>query len=285
MDSNPFRTQSPYGQPEQQFTGNNQYQQPQQFYGAQGNYQPQESQFSAIQQQLGNGSFAGNASYGQQLTGYSTPSTMNMPSSFNSYSGTSVSTPSNPTGLSSLGYTQTMPQPQTYGSSNTPVMTGYSSGGSYQMPLPQTQYGQQNQYGNAQYNAVYPSQGTGNPVGSMGMNTGNMYFQQQQPANPDNFYVPDIGVFSTSNPSTALTQPQKAQRPPPVSDGKVRKVNCPVCNQVIEGDEPAINHHVNNHLDDAANEEYKKKQSQPRLSDAQLAKKLYVDEANSQYRW
>lgn len=286
MDSNPFRAQSPYTQPEQQFTGYNQgQQQSQQLYGAQGNYQPQQSQFTTNQPQLGNGAYTGNTSYTQPMPSFSTPPTMNIPTSFNSLNGSSMPSSSHPTGFVTPGYTQTMPQPQSYGS--TPNMSGYSSGGGYQMPLPQTQY-EQNQYGQQQmqYNSGYPSQDLGNQFGSMGMNTGNGYFQQQQPANPDNFYIPDIGVFSSN--SRQATQPQRAsgQRPPRVTDGKVRKVNCPICNQEIEGDEPAINHHVNNHLDDAATEAYKNQQSQqPRLSDSQLAKKLYVEEANSHYRW
>jgi hypothetical protein len=283
MDSNPFRTQSPYTQSGQQLYGYNQGQQAQQGYATTGNFQAQNSQFDSNQAQLGNGAYAGSNSYNQPMTGYSSPQAMNTPPSFNTFSGTSMPTPSNTVGYSTTGYTQTMPQAQGYATSNmqaTPNMTGYTTG-NYQMPIPQTQYGQQ-----SPYNTGYPSQGYGNQFGSdnmMGMNTGYLQQQQQQQAaNPDNFFIPDIGVFST----TSSFQPRTSHRPPPpVSDGKVRKVICPVCKEEIEGDEPAINHHVNNHLDDAAAEEYKRQKSQPRLTDAQLANKLYVEEANSRYLW
>jgi hypothetical protein len=284
MDSNPFRAQSPYTQPGQQFYGSNQGQAAQPMYASTGNFQGQQGQFDSNQAQLGNGAYAGNNSYNQAMTGYSSPQTMHTPSSYNSFGGSSMATPSSISmGYSTTGYTQSMPQPQTSATNTmqpTPNMTGYSTG-NYQMPTPQSQYGQQ-----TGYTTGYQSPGYGNQFGSdnmMGMNTG--YYQQpQQVANPDNFLIPDLGVFSNTSSNTS-SQPQRVQRLQPLSDGKVRKVTCPVCKQEVEGDEPAINHHVNNHLDDAAAEEYKRQQSQPRLSDAQLARKLYVDEANTRYRY
>ncbi|CAO3664998.1 unnamed protein product [Umbelopsis ramanniana] len=287
INSNPFRTQSPYTQQGQQFYGSNQGQPSQQAYTPTGNFQAQQGQYDSNQAQLGNGAYAGNNSYNQPMSGYSSPQTMHTPTSYNSFGGSSMPTPSSISmGYSTTGYTQSMPQAQTYGTNTmqaTPNMTGYSTG-NYQMPATQPQYAQP-----TGYNTGYQSPGYGNQFGSdnmMGMNTGNGYYQHpQQTANPDNFLIPDLGVFSTASSNTS-SQPQRAvQRPQPASDGKVRKVTCPVCKQEVEGDEPAINHHVNNHLDDAAAEEYKRQQSQPRLSDAQLARKLYVDEANTRYRY
>ncbi|KAI8580717.1 hypothetical protein K450DRAFT_235619 [Umbelopsis ramanniana AG] len=283
MDSNPFRAQSPYTQPGQQFYSNNQGTPAQQVYASTGNFQAQQGQFNSNQGQLGNGpAYAGNNSYNQPMTGYTSPQTMHTPSSYNSFGGSSMPTPSSISmGYSSTGYTQSMPQPQSYATNTmqaTPNTNGYSTG-NYQMPTPQSQYAQQ-----TGYNTGYQSPGHGNQYGSdnmMGMNTG---YYQQPAANPDNFLIPDLGVFSNT-PSTTSSQPQRVQRSQQASDGKVRKVTCPVCKQEVEGDEPAINHHVNNHLDDAAAEEYKRQQSQPRLSDAQLARKLYVDEANTRYRY
>ncbi|KAI9284429.1 hypothetical protein BC943DRAFT_325631 [Umbelopsis sp. AD052] len=283
MDSNPFRAQSPYTQTGQQFYGSNQGTPAQQVYASTGNFQAQQGQFGSNQGQLGNGAYGGNNSYSQP--GYTSPQTMHAPSSYNSFGGSSMTTPSSISmGYSTTGYTQSMPQPQTYGTNTmqaTPNMTGYSTG-NYQMPTPQSQYAQQ-----TGYNSGYQPTGYGNQYGSdnmMGMNAGYYQQPQQQPANPDNFLIPDLGVFSNTSSNTS-SQPQRVQRLPQLGDGKVRKVTCPVCKQEIEGDEPAINHHVNNHLDDAAAEEFKKQQSQPRLSDAQLARKLYVDEANTRYRY
>jgi hypothetical protein len=284
MDSNPFRTQSPYPQTGQQYTGFDQGQNNQnpQGYGYTNAYQMQPN-YTSNQPQLGTNSLNGS----QPMPGYTSSPYTATSSLNNSFQGSSMMQSSTPTGYSATGYGQTMPQPQPYGMSSMQTMpntTGYSST-EYQMPNPQAQYSQQQPmpYGNnySDMSSQYAGAGYG-----MGMNTGGGYYQPQ-PQNPDNFLIPDIGPFSSTAPSS---QPRLASsRPPapPRADGKVRKINCPVCHQEVEGDEPAINHHVNNHLDDAATEAYKQKKAQPQvqLTDAQLANKLYVDEANSHYRW
>lgn len=74
----------------------------------------------------------------------------------------------------------------------------------------------------------------------------------QQPYDPSNFYIPpDFGISRSNTQTSSMITP----RHPPVDastllkSGKVRKVECPVCHKMIEGDDPAINHHVNDHLE------------------------------------
>ncbi|KAG2184788.1 hypothetical protein INT43_000701 [Umbelopsis isabellina] len=284
MDPNPFRTQSPYPQNGQQYTGFNQAQnnQNQQGYGYTNTYQAQPN-YTGNPSQLGTGSFTGN----QPMSGYASSPYTPTSSMSPSFQGSTMMQNSTPTGYSSTSYGQSMPQPQTYGMNNMQTMpnaTGYSSM-DYQMPTPQTQYGQQQnmQYGN---NYTDMSNQYGGGGYGMGTNMGGGGYYQQQPQNPDNFLIPDVGPFSSTAPSSQA-RPAANRPPPPRSDGKVRKINCPVCHQEVEGDEPAINYHVNNHLDDAATEAYKQKKAQPQvqLTDAQLANKLYVEDANSRYRW
>lgn len=69
--------------------------------------------------------------------------------------------------------------------------------------------------------------------------------------NPSTVYIPpDFGLSSQPQ-----QQQQTTRKHPPVDastllkSGRVRKVECPVCHKTIEGDDPAINYHVNEHLE------------------------------------
>jgi hypothetical protein len=75
--------------------------------------------------------------------------------------------------------------------------------------------------------------------------------QQQQQYNPsNNFYIPpDFGVSTTGN---NMFQPQQPKHAPVdastlLKGTQVRRVECPVCQKMIEGDDMAVNHHVNEH--------------------------------------
>ncbi|KAI9016484.1 hypothetical protein CLU79DRAFT_762771 [Phycomyces nitens] len=83
-------------------------------------------------------------------------------------------------------------------------------------------------------------------------------FTQQYPPQPQTFYGQQS--FSTyQDPMNPYIPPnfgqttQSQPRHPPVDAsallkaGTVRKVQCPVCQVTLEGDDPAINHHVNEH--------------------------------------
>ncbi|KAJ8656339.1 hypothetical protein O0I10_007904 [Lichtheimia ornata] len=89
------------------------------------------------------------------------------------------------------------------------------------------------------------------------------YQQQQQPQayDPSNVFIPqNFGVSSTgnnNNPGAQQFHQQQSMPQRPTVDasaylkksGKVRKEECPICHKMIEGDDPAINHHVNEHLE------------------------------------
>jgi hypothetical protein len=83
------------------------------------------------------------------------------------------------------------------------------------------------------------------------------YHQPQQPYNPNNFYIPpDFGVSSNNNNNNnnnnSMFQPQQPKHAPVdastlLKGTQVRRVECPVCQKMIEGDDMAVNHHVNEH--------------------------------------
>ncbi|KAI8991709.1 hypothetical protein BDF20DRAFT_845928 [Mycotypha africana] len=89
-------------------------------------------------------------------------------------------------------------------------------------------------------------------------NSSNNQFQQpsssyQQPNQPFHF-MPHLGM--TNNAQNGMLQPQQQQQQPrhaPVDastllkGNQIRKVECPVCNKMLEGDDIAINYHVNQH--------------------------------------
>ncbi|KAL0078296.1 hypothetical protein F4703DRAFT_1879673 [Phycomyces blakesleeanus] len=97
-------------------------------------------------------------------------------------------------------------------------MQGFSQ--QYSQPQQQQQQPQQSFYGQQSFSAF------------------------QDPMNP---YIPPN--FGQSTQQSLQNQP----RHPPVDAsallkaGAVRKVQCPVCQKTLEGDDPAINHHVNEH--------------------------------------
>ncbi|KAI8883104.1 hypothetical protein K501DRAFT_285506 [Backusella circina FSU 941] len=75
----------------------------------------------------------------------------------------------------------------------------------------------------------------------------NQYMQQQDNSN---FYIPPNFGMNT----TTTTVQQQGPKHPPVDASsllkgtQVRRVECPICNKMIEGDDMAVNHHVNQHL-------------------------------------
>lgn len=85
------------------------------------------------------------------------------------------------------------------------------------------------------------------------------YQQQPQPYDPSNVFIPqNFGMSSgNNNPGAQQFQQQPTMPQRPTVDastylkksGKVRKEECPICHKMIEGDDPAINHHVNEHLE------------------------------------
>ncbi|KAF7728559.1 hypothetical protein EC973_005963 [Apophysomyces ossiformis] len=64
-----------------------------------------------------------------------------------------------------------------------------------------------------------------------------------QQYDPNNFYIP--ATFGQTVSHQAKHPPVDARTW--LKSGSVRKVDCPVCHKTIEGDDPAINHHVNEH--------------------------------------
>lgn len=97
--------------------------------------------------------------------------------------------------------------------------------------------------------------------GAGGANTGGLYSNggynnsgmvQPQYGNPpnNNFYIPaNFGQTTTNN---SMFQPQQPKHAPVdattlLKGTQVRRVECPVCQKMIEGDDMAVNHHVNEH--------------------------------------
>ncbi|KAI9496830.1 hypothetical protein BDB00DRAFT_807444 [Zychaea mexicana] len=81
--------------------------------------------------------------------------------------------------------------------------------------------------------------------------------QQQQPQSydPSNTFIPpDFGLSSTHQPQQQQQFPRQPQHAPVdasayLKGNSVRKMECPVCHKTIEGDNMALNHHVNEHLE------------------------------------
>lgn len=94
---------------------------------------------------------------------------------------------------------------------------------------------------NQGYNQAMP-----NPLSYTNTNTMGYPYQQQN--DPSNFYIPpNFGVSNTN------TYQQQQPRHAPVDAStllkgtEIRRVECPVCKKMLEGDDMAINHHVNEH--------------------------------------
>ncbi|KAL9549636.1 hypothetical protein PS6_005977 [Mucor atramentarius] len=75
--------------------------------------------------------------------------------------------------------------------------------------------------------------------------------QQQQQHDPSNFYIPpNFGMSTTTTTANNNTmfQPQQPRHAPVDASSllkgtQVRRVECPVCQKMIEGDDMAVNHH------------------------------------------
>ncbi|KAG0165990.1 hypothetical protein DFQ28_007949 [Apophysomyces sp. BC1034] len=101
----------------------------------------------------------------------------------------------------------------------------------YQQPMTSYPYQQQPQQQQQLQQLQQPSYYTTQPI------------QPMQQQDPSNFYIP---------PNFGQSVPPQPKHPPVdastlLKSGSVRKVACPVCHKTIEGDDPAINHHVNEH--------------------------------------
>lgn len=73
--------------------------------------------------------------------------------------------------------------------------------------------------------------------------------QQQQQQSSSNVYIPpNFGMSNYTSP------PPSQPRHPPIDASsllkgtQIRRVECPTCQKMIEGDDMAINHHVNQHF-------------------------------------
>ncbi|RUP47952.1 hypothetical protein BC936DRAFT_145139 [Jimgerdemannia flammicorona] len=115
--------------------------------------------------------------------------------------------------------------------------------------------------------------------------------------NPNQNYL----IHQQQPPQQQQRQPlqppqQQPQRPaPPKPDDKVRVAHCPVCNATIEGDETALNYHVNEHFEygasttmarpTAATASPRREATLPLeapVNDADYARRLYQEESNRQ---
>ncbi|KAI7852029.1 hypothetical protein BDC45DRAFT_194757 [Circinella umbellata] len=183
-------------------------------------------------------------------------------------------------GFNPSSYSSPLQQPQhtaynTSGYSNTPYQQQQQQpNNNYQTAYPQQQsmYGQQQQpsfqtsYPQQQQSFQQPSypqqQSSYQPFQQQQQQP--MYWQtpqqQAQPYNPSTAFIPSDFGLSTNNNNNAnqfQQQPQQSRQPQhaPVDanaylkGNQVRKMECPVCHKTIEGDNMALNHHVNEHLE------------------------------------
>lgn len=215
MDNNPFRSQQPQSQYSQQFPQQQQqYHQPIQggnLYQTPPNLQQQQQQPNFNNDMYQNSSLQQNWPQQQGVNTYSSPPV----SQFTHYNNTQLSAPAsfdhnNGTNNGFMPYSQ--PQNPII-----PATTGYLQQQQQQMPMPY--YPQQ--YGNT------PLSGT----------------------DPSNLYIPPNFGMSTTATTTPSYQPKHA----PVDAStllkgtQIRRIACPVCQKMLEGDDMAINHHVNEH--------------------------------------
>ncbi|KAI9317721.1 hypothetical protein BX666DRAFT_1877578 [Dichotomocladium elegans] len=136
-----------------------------------------------------------------------------------------------------------------------------------------TQYSQQQQYQHHQQpmapnansgflvDTALPNQQQQPINGLSGYYPQQQSFQQQQqlpqPYDPSTAFIPsNFGMSSNTTAGQATYQSPSQPRRPTVDanaylkkDVKVRREECPICHKIIEGDGPAINHHVNEHLE------------------------------------
>ncbi|KAI9271995.1 hypothetical protein BY458DRAFT_509176 [Sporodiniella umbellata] len=210
MDNNPFRSQQPQHQYTQQTPQQQQQQQSFQgnFYSTPANMQQQQPSFSN-QMYQSNPPEQPNWQHQQQqeTNSYMAP----VASQFSSYAGAaSVSHPNSANNSYPL-----------YSQPQNPIVsagTGYlQQQQPQQMPMPYyPQYGNTQTFGSDPYNIYIPPNFGGSNVSA---NNPSMYQSKHAPVDA----------------STLLKGTQ------------IRRLACPVCQKMLEGDDMAINHHVNEH--------------------------------------
>ncbi|KAI8077269.1 uncharacterized protein B0P05DRAFT_587741 [Gilbertella persicaria] len=161
-----------------------------------------------------------------------------------------------------------LPQ-QTSSFSNYPLQSQMSTTSSFST-LPSSQYSSYNtglmssntptsplhnnaSYGNTPYGATN-SMSTMPMLNNYPTNAANnMYYppptpqqqQQQQQQLQSNFYIPPN--FGVSNSNTYQPRHPPVDATSLLKGTQIRRVECPVCQKMLEGDDMAINHHVNQH--------------------------------------
>ncbi|KAI8372633.1 hypothetical protein EDC96DRAFT_606114 [Choanephora cucurbitarum] len=158
---------------------------------------------------------------------------------------------------------------QTSSFSSYPPQTQASMVSSSLSPLSKGQYSAYTNNNDLMSSSISSSSNLGNTQSSYGLSfsmpntnsfpatTNSMYMQQQYPSfqqqqqqqSSSNFYIPpNFGMSNYTSP------PPSQPRHPPVDASsllkgtQIRRVECPTCQKMIEGDDMAINHHVNQHF-------------------------------------
>ncbi|KAF1803057.1 C2H2-type zinc finger transcription factor [Mucor lusitanicus] len=261
MDNNPFRSHQPQTGNYMTPTMGGQQQQPQQQQQPpyQSSYGMGSSGYGTSTPTMGTASQSGyqqqqpSWQYQQPQTGMMSP-TPPQQSSFastlpqqNSFTSSLPSTAAGPPPSQFSPYTANaslMSSTATSNVSTPPQMNAFGAGGNtyqspYSMPTPNTGIGNYPNNNNMMFN---------NPTG----------YQQpyQQQHDPSNFYIPpNFGMSTpttTTNNNNTMFQPQQPRHAPVdastlLKGTQVRRVECPVCQKMIEGDDMAVNHHVNEH--------------------------------------
>ncbi|CEP14308.1 hypothetical protein [Parasitella parasitica] len=163
----------------------------------------------------------------------------------NSFASTHTTNTAPPSQFSPYASNATLMSPTTTSNINT---NGFGTGGSnnvngngntyqpYAMPTPNTDN--------------YPNMNNNSMFGNPGFQQSYQHLQQHN--DPSNFYIPpNFGMTTTSNNNGNMFSSQPRHAPVDVRSllkgTQVRSVQCPVCQKTIEGDDMAVNHHVNEH--------------------------------------
>lgn len=145
--------------------------------------------------------------------------------------------------------------------STTPISSMVSGGGNFgntyqpygttMPPLLQNTY---TGYNNGSSSGGFNTPPTLGGYGNTTPGYGNNMMQQQSPYGSNNFYIPaNFGQSTTTTPTSFQAQAQQQPKHAPVDAStllkgtQVKRVECPVCQKMIEGDDMAVNHHVNEH--------------------------------------
>lgn len=139
-------------------------------------------------------------------------------------------------------------------SNHTPTSGVLGTGNTYQpyqasssMPTPNMSF-QPSTYQPPQQSPYQTQPSTFQQQPIYGMNPQQQYgMGMNQPTN--NFFIPDNFGQSTPQQQHVVSQPKHApvDATTLLKGTQVRRVECPVCQKMIEGDDMAVNHHVNEH--------------------------------------